>query len=361
MQNKKKFKRTIVDKIIFILLAVSMTIVFIWDIVKDFIPDEYWQLKLLIIVCGALSGFFTILSFFFDKKFLDVSNDIDVSNTKKAEDLIKSCNDKIEALNSNIKTFVEEDISSFESFNDAIAFIFKQKKQFDEVKIFAYSAKNYIDFLKRSKIKIRHLYLCLHRANDYSAWFVQNKERALKYQTELTGVLENLEQMKEDREILQCEIRFYDFESYSHFGIFDEVMVWGDLIPMFSDKKTVQIGKVQEMQKIGRNADFFKNKIIFFDNLFAESVMDSGLKMIQEGCHYCETSKMILDPHHINGTASRYGKCDISLLNETKKIEDFILEPDFHPISDLHMLLVCKFHILNLQDFVLSFQSPYRL
>lgn len=332
---------SVLDKIIYFLFAVGSAVVFIWDIIQDFIPEEYWQLKLSVIIIGALSGFFTVLSFLWDKKFKSVSKEILVAQ-----------NEKFDKLSADLQVFLEEDFRSYTSFNDAIMPIIKSKNEFNEVKIFAYSAKNYIECLMRSNVRIKRLCLCLKLANDYSAWFMHNENRANKYQNELKLVMKDLNNLKDREKVAEYEVRFYDFEPYSHFGIFDDQMLCGDLIPLFSEKKTVQIGKIQTLKNIGRNEDFFTNKSVFFNRLFASSVSDSGLKLPQQGCHYCETNEMIQDPHHMNGTVGEFGKCDISLIDNVDAIQDFILEPDFHPISELHMLLVCKFHSLNLYDYL---------
>lgn len=343
-ENKqKKIKRSKIDKILFILLSIAAVVVFVWDIIKDFIPNEYWQLKLLVMIVGALSGFFGVLSFFWDKKFSNIANDI-------TSDL----NSELDKISDNINIYIKEENNYYDSFNDAIMPIINSnnKKSFDEVKIFAYSAKNYVDYIMRSSLTINKLYLCLKRANDYSAWFVHNESRVNKYKNELEKVLEGLENLKEKNQVHSYEVRFYDFESYSHFGIFDDQILLGELIPNFTENKTVQIGKIQTMTKVGRNISLFKNKEQFFDNLFNGSVTDSGLKLSMKGCHYCNTTQTLLDPHYISGSKTSFGKCDMSLIDDTSKIKDFMLEPDFHPISDLHMLLVCKFHILNLYDYL---------
>ncbi len=74
--KKRKSLKTVIDKAIFIILAVVATIVFIWDVIKDFIPETMWQLKLLIMIVGALSGFFSLLSFLWDKKFTNTSEKV---------------------------------------------------------------------------------------------------------------------------------------------------------------------------------------------------------------------------------------------------------------------------------------------
>lgn len=340
-EGNKKIKQSIVDKVLFILLAVAAVIIFIWDIIKDFIPEEYWQLKLLVMIVGALSGFFTVMSFLWDKKFSNV-----------AKDITSAHDEKINSLSNQIAVFLKEETKYYDSFNEAIMPIIASKSEFEEVKIFAYSAKNYIDYLLRSSVRINHLQLCLRRANDHSAWFVRDEGRVQKYKNELEKVLEGLESLKEKRQVLSYAVRFYDFESYSHFGIFDDRILLGELIPLFTENKTVQIGKIQTMENIGRNANLFANKTTFFDNLFKSSVADSGLKLLHSECRNCYISKTLQDPRYITGSDPKLKKCDISLISNTETIQDFLLIPDFHPISELHMLLVCKFHILNLYDYL---------
>ena len=77
-------------------------------------------------------------------------------------------------------------LNYYQSFTDAIASIFdKQKAYFKTIKIFAYSAKNYIHYFQTSNMKVENLKLCLHRANDYSAWFMNSITHVQKYQNKL--------------------------------------------------------------------------------------------------------------------------------------------------------------------------------
>ena len=339
---KNRVKHSVIDKILFCLLAIASFVVFVWDMFKDLIPEEHWQIKLLIAIVGTLSGFFTVLSFLWDKKFSSMT-----------EKISSAYDDNFTELSTAIDTFIEEDFHSYDSFNEAIMPILNAATEFSEIKVFAYSAKNYVECLMRSRIKVGKISLCLKRANDYSAWCINNEKKAQKYQKELEIVIDNLEALKERKQINTFEVRFYDFECYSHFGIFNDVLLFGDLIPLFSEKKTVEIGKIYTLSNVGRNKTFFESKEVFFDKLFASSGADSGLKLCRANCHYCDTSELIQDPHHMNGTLlNYYGKCDISLIKDTDTIVDFLLQPDFHPISELHMLLVSKFHILNMFDYL---------
>lgn len=338
---KRRIRISIADKIVFFLLCAGSVVTLVWNVFKDFIPNEYQDVKLLIMILGALSGFFAFLSFYWDRKFSSVEKGV----TSKQEELTKT-------LDNKIQVFLNEDFRSAQTFNEAITSIIKSKPNgFDNVKIFAYSAKNYIEFFQRSSVKIKHLQLCLRRASDYSAWFMRSSNHIDKYYHELNLALDNLENLKDSGQIEDYEIRFYDFEAYSHFGIFDQQIMFGDLLPMFSEKKTVKIGSIQSLSNIGRNQEFFKNKNLFWDYLFDGSVSDSGLKRRIGGCHYCDTSAMILDPHHLKSSAVKNNKCDIPLM-DCNFITDFILEPDFYPVSELHMLLVCKFHILSFYDYL---------
>lgn len=337
-----KIKHSIADKIVFLLLCTGSLITLIWNIYKDFIPEQYSQLKLLIMILGALSAFFAFLSFYWDRKFDTVTKDIE-----------KVQNDIIQPLDKKVQVFLDGDFNYYQSFTDAIASIFdKQKAYFKTIKIFAYSAKNYIHYFQTSNMKVENLKLCLHRANDYSAWFMNSITHVQKYQNELKIVLENLETLKENGKIDSYEVKFYNFDSYSHFGIFDNQIMFGELLPFFSEKKTVSIGSIQTLSNVGLNKDFFENKDRFFNELFNCSVYDSGLKRFKKGCNFCETTELMLDPRHRKGSAIRFGKCDISLLENVNTIEDFLIGPDLHPISELHMLFVSKFHILNLHEYL---------
>lgn len=339
--SKFKIKHGIFGKIVFIFPAIGAIALFLIDLVKDFIPDDQWEIKLAIALVGILSSFFSIISFYWDKKFSEMTKQLSTAYDSNFDE-----------LTSSIHTFLEEDLHAYDAFNDAIAPIFSATSEFVEVCIFAYSAKNYIEWIKRSNIKIRKLRLCLKRADDYSAWCVRSNELVEKYKKELWTVLDNLEALKEQKIVEDYEVRFYDFESHSHFGIFNDSLIFGDLLPLFARKKTVKICKVYVLSNIGRNKNLYESKRDFFNNLYHCCGSDSGLKRTVDKCHYCDTSELIQNPHHVNGSLVDFGKCDISLINDVDAIDDFILEPDFHPISELHMLLVSKFHILNLFDYL---------
>jgi hypothetical protein len=76
MSEKKKNKRTILDKIIFAVFGIISTALFVNDIFKDYITDEHWEIKISLALIGCLSWFFEILSFLWDKKFINLKNEI---------------------------------------------------------------------------------------------------------------------------------------------------------------------------------------------------------------------------------------------------------------------------------------------
>ena len=67
-RNSEKIKRSVVDKVLFILSGISTLVVFMVDWFSNVLTLELkWQVILGLIT--VLSGFFTIISFCFDKKF----------------------------------------------------------------------------------------------------------------------------------------------------------------------------------------------------------------------------------------------------------------------------------------------------
>ena len=105
--ESKKYRKTKVDKIIFILLSVAATVVFVWDVVKDFIPDSVWQLKLLIMIVGALSGFFSVLSFLWDRKFANNAEKVKNETNSLLEKEVKVLRANTDANMNEIKGLVE--------------------------------------------------------------------------------------------------------------------------------------------------------------------------------------------------------------------------------------------------------------
>ena len=367
----KGIKHSIADKIVFSLLCAGSVVMFLCDIFKDFIPEQYWELKLLVLLIGALSAFFTFLSFYWDKKFAYVSKEfgtkVDALDTRietqvealdtriadESNNFVTRLDRSCIQLEERIQVFMDEEFYYADTFDAAMGKIKSKNMDFKNVKIFAYSAINYLRHIHTTNITIENLQLCLRRANDYAAWFVRSASDAQRYQDELADSLRILETLKEENRIKDYCVKFYDFEAYTHFGIFDDQIMFGDLIPIITEDKTVEISPIIVASNVGRNRELFENKDAFFNKLFACCGSDSGVKRRVKYCPSCLDLDSILDQHHRNGTTVENDQCDISLLTDTNCVDNFVLMPDIHPISQLHMLLMCKYHILNIFDCLL--------
>ena len=174
-------------------------------------------------------------------------------------------------------------ITTFPTIYDAFRELFKTKKHFKTVKIFAYSATNYINAIKNSGITIDHLYLLLKQASDKQAWFSLDPDKIRDYKTELAGVRIELERLVKEKKVKHLCIKYYDFESYSHFGIFDNYSVSGLLIPQTNDSESTV--KISEVQLLGKSVDFgsasqiISSNLDFFDTLYSDGSCEvSGLE-----------------------------------------------------------------------------------
>jgi len=170
-------------------------------------------------------------------------------------------------------------IKSF-SFHDAIDALFTKKQKYKTVKVFAYSAKNYIDGIHRNRVKIDNLYLLLKQSSDEQAWFSKDPKKVKKYKAELSEAIDSARLLQDEGLVKNLVIRFYDFESYSHFGVFDGYAISGLLIPQTIETETVRISDVQ---LLGSGVDFgsadaiIDTNITFFDTIFDNASEISGL------------------------------------------------------------------------------------
>lgn len=69
-KNTVKNKKTKLDKILFGIIALSMIVLFIIDLFESIIPDENYQLKILISIVSVLSTFLQYFRFYGIRNFL---------------------------------------------------------------------------------------------------------------------------------------------------------------------------------------------------------------------------------------------------------------------------------------------------
>lgn len=166
------------------------------------------------------------------------------------------------------------------SFPDALTAVFERKTKYKHVKIFAYSAKNYIAEIKRNGIQVQNLYLLLKQASDTQAWFSNDSKKIRKYKAELSEAIDAAQLLVTEGLVKNLVIKYYDFESYSHFGVFDNFLVSGLLIPQIKENMTVTISEVQVMGDsvdYGSGAVMIDANVTFFDTVFEAASENSGL------------------------------------------------------------------------------------
>lgn len=242
-------------------------------------------------------------------------------------------------------------------FNACLEELLEKEKSFDNVSIFAYSAKHYVSQIAENKVQIKNLRLLLKRANDKTAWFVKDAGLVKRYQEELKSVLDTLgmlvsKEPGDGKPIKNLEIRYYDFETYSHFGLFDNYLISGMLIPEYNTANPMQIGEVQVVKSgLGHreNKKLIKTDKDFYESVWKQSGEDSGLKRKDHSCKMFNLLKSISGSDgSIVGKSNSTDFC----ITDHELFEDFILKPDQCPVSNIHILCVCKYHILNIYDYL---------
>ena len=166
------------------------------------------------------------------------------------------------------------------SFQKGIDAVFLKKQKFRNVKIFAYSARNYIEAIARYSIQIDNLCLLLKQASSEQAWFSSDSYKIKKYQAELSEALDYANLLVTSGLVKNLVIKFYQFESYSHFGIFDNTMITGMLIPQAAESQTVIISDVQVIRRsagFGSADSIIDANTEFFGALFESASGDSNI------------------------------------------------------------------------------------
>lgn len=238
------------------------------------------------------------------------------------------------------------------TFDKGLSILLESKKRFSKVKIFAYDAKNYIRQIERANVKIDTLMLLLKRVSDYQAWFMHDKKPIQKFKTQLEEILLAINKLKRNGNVKNICIRYYDFESYSHFGIFDDKLISGFLIPTLSINEAPV--KIENVFVLLSKHMLISNYDSFFDKIFGDidkldgiAVTDSGLLLSEDECDMCEITKSARDSMIIE-----IDKCRLPLSDNEPNFQYITIRPDFHPISDIHYLVLCKYHMLSLYELI---------
>ncbi len=229
------------------------------------------------------------------------------------------------------------------NLDDALSQIMNKKKKYKKVCIFAYSAHNYLKFFKRNSVQIEELYLLLRKFDENEAFLLHSKEMIEKYEKELTETIQLTQDLLEKKLIQKIHIRYFDFECYSHFAIFDsKIAIEGKLIHSYDSSK-LSIPPVNIYEKEDYIIDELQH---FFDAHYNHLDEYSGLKTIKEK-DTCITCREILDfsDEHLHKFNAKGELCNFSIL-PFNMLEDFVLVPDMRPLSRVHLLLTTKFHVM---------------
>lgn len=216
------------------------------------------------------------------------------------------------------------------------------------VEIVAYTATNYRDFFKEKDVGSYRLLLC--RANEFRAWDTAREEDLNAYQTELEETIKFINKRTEGKD----EIRYLEDRIKSHFCIVNKKYV---IVGLVSLRKETGMASAHGDTKGEKNCyvldttmgDVVERYVETFDTWFERAFSDSGLKIKDTTCNFC---KRILTAakRNVDKPLVPVGSMDSS---------DFLILRDVRPISEMHLLLVCRYHVLCLYDYFRRRNTKY--
>lgn len=223
--------------------------------------------------------------------------------------------------------------------------------------IFAFSGCNYIDYIQERNVKIDTLELLLKRYNAKQAYLTNDKNVISGYKSELFGVIRKVVKLKKVKQIKKVEIRFFDFEPYSHFAIINEnKVIAGNLIHTFDESK-VDKSHVKVFD-YSNDSEFFSSYQEFFARHFESSNEYSGLNnYLDDDCQTCCVVSQIQKGGTSNSFFENTEVCNFAVLADDL-LGDFLLIPDMLPLSEYHLLLITNFHILSLFQYLKFNSNP---
>ncbi len=308
----------------------------------------------LFIAVNIVSGFFpdiieSIVSFFLTK----ISNPNEIAS----ENLINNVQKAIfNGTNAIMIYLFYEIIKSFKwgekavKLDNALKNVFDENKHIRELSIFAYSGRNYIGYINDNNITVGTLRLLLKRFNENEAYLVNKKTVIDGYNSELLGVINKARKLQKENKIKKLDIRYFDFEPYSHFAIINSrKVIAGNLIHTFDSSKVkkekVKIFDTNDIDVINSYQDFFERH-------FEKANKYSGLNdSLINDCPTCDAILQIRDELPLSPYCERTEFCNFTVLPESF-FEDFFIIPDMLPLSEFHLLLITKFHILSLSQYL---------
>lgn len=250
-----------------------------------------------------------------------------------------------------IRKMLEERLSREGGLEDMISNVLNmyRNKPINSIDIYGYTGINYIrkikDMIKDSGVKVQgKVRFLLSRASEYRAWNSRKDEDIEKYRGELKEVIGMVEKL--ECADCDCEIRFIDDRPLVHFCIINGKYVITGQIPIIK-KSGGLVSSRANCYIISESDDVCIGYQNTFNTWFENGFYDSGLNILLpdnkcNGCRLIRTITSLKQKHSFANT--------LLLKRQTPGV-DFYLIPDGRPISKIHILLICKYHVLNLYDY----------
>lgn len=223
--------------------------------------------------------------------------------------------------------------------------------------VFAYSAKNYLAKLSavrkgHGKIRIEKVRLLLCRANESRAWQSHQKGSIDKYYEQIKATIDTMDEWVKNGwiEDKNWEMRYIDDRLLCHFAIINGKYVVSGAMPLTMDGVPAAHGF--DCYVIPPEAgNVVESYAMTFDTWFRRGFYDSGLKELNRKCKTACTEIIEEGILKNRRSSSFLDFRNIPLVDSGISGIDFYVLPDSRPISKLHIVLMCKYHVLNLYDY----------
>ncbi len=115
-------------------------------------------------------------------------------------------------------------------FSGDLSTIIDTNKKYSTIRIFALNGDYYRSFINQSGIRVSEVQWLLRKPTETA--FLNPESNLVKYQEMCRGCLHDIEQMGNRENIGKSTARHYDFDSFMHFMVIDDVLVhYGMLKP----------------------------------------------------------------------------------------------------------------------------------
>ncbi len=222
-------------------------------------------------------------------------------------------------------------------------------KKIERLDIVDVDGKDYADVLKSvlsdnagesikiSEIAKLRVLLCRH--SDFRV----DKETAEANKNALSNARNVFNDLHNNKKIKKMEIRYMDTKLMQHFCVVNGNVMFGGTFPIGEEAR----GTDRETCHVSKDNDVVSGHKKTFNSWFdLRGFYDSGLmERDRTVCPNC-------CGHMLDKITSSDGWENKPLFNDKTQGEDFYIVPDIRPISKIHLVLICKYHVLNFYDYM---------